>query len=89
MSRELSVALAKLRWSADPDRDLERSIALAAAGFAGGADVVIAPADEECLYLVKVDLNEVAGAGRRTSLINPAQDRRRDMYSVTYLGQSR
>jgi|SRR5215469_2875520 len=47
-----------------------------------------APADQECLYLAKVDLNEVAGAGRRTSMITPAQDRRRDMYSVTYLGRN-
>jgi N-carbamoylputrescine amidase len=46
-----------------------------------------APPDQECVHFAKVDLDQVAEARRRTSLITPAQDRRRDLYSVTYLGR--
>jgi N-carbamoylputrescine amidase len=43
MSRQLTVALAQLCWSADPARNRERSLTLAEEGFAGGADVVLLP----------------------------------------------
>lgn len=43
MSRILTVALCQLRWSADPARNLDRSLALAGEAFAGGADLVILP----------------------------------------------
>jgi N-carbamoylputrescine amidase len=46
-----------------------------------------APPDQECVHFAWVDLGQVAEAGRRTSLITPEQDRRRDLYSVTYLGR--
>lgn len=46
-----------------------------------------APPDTECVALVTVDLDLVAEAGQRTALITPIQDRRRDLYSVTHLGQ--
>ena len=53
-------------------------------------DVLAGPAqpDQECVLFAKVDLDHVADAGQRTSLITPAQDRRRDLYSVTYLGRN-
>lgn len=43
MSRPLTVALCQLRWSGDAARNLDRSVALAAQGFAGGADIVVLP----------------------------------------------
>jgi predicted amidohydrolase len=43
MSRPLTVAICQLRWSPDPARNLERGLALAAEGFAGGANVVVLP----------------------------------------------
>jgi predicted amidohydrolase len=43
MSRELTVALCQMRWSADPARNLDQSLAMVAEGFAGGADVVVLP----------------------------------------------
>ena len=47
-----------------------------------------APADHEGVYLATADLDQVAQAGQRATLITPAQDRRRDLYSVTYLGRN-
>ena len=44
------------------------------------------PADTERVAFARVDLDEVAEAGRRTPLVTPRMDRRRDLYSVTYLG---
>src|SRR5260221_891648 len=43
MSRPLTVALCQLRWSGDPARNLDRGLAMAAEGFAGGADIVVLP----------------------------------------------
>lgn len=43
MSRPLSVAICQLRWSPDPAANLDRGLALAAEGFAGGANVVVLP----------------------------------------------
>jgi N-carbamoylputrescine amidase len=43
MSSKLTVALCQLRWSPDMARNLERGLAMAAEGFAGGADVVVLP----------------------------------------------
>jgi N-carbamoylputrescine amidase len=43
MSRPLTVALCQLRWSSDPARNLDQGLAMAAEGFAGGADVVVLP----------------------------------------------
>jgi N-carbamoylputrescine amidase len=53
-------------------------------------DVVAGPAppDQECVQLVQLDLDQVAEASQRTSLVTPRQDRRRDLYSVTYLGRT-
>jgi predicted amidohydrolase len=44
------------------------------------------PPDTEGVAFAKVDLGQVAEAGRRSPLITPTQDRRRDLYSVTHLG---
>ena len=43
MSRPLTVALCQLRWSRDPARNLDQGLAMAAEGFAGGADIVVLP----------------------------------------------
>src|SRR5260221_4936696 len=43
MSRPLTVALCQLRWSGDPARNLDQGLAMAAEGFAGGADIVVLP----------------------------------------------
>jgi predicted amidohydrolase len=43
MSRPLTVALCQLRWSGDPARNLDQGLAMAAEGFAGGANVVVLP----------------------------------------------
>jgi len=43
MSRPLTVALCQLRWSGDPARNVDRGLAMAAEGFAGGADIVVLP----------------------------------------------
>ena len=43
MSRPLTVALCQLRWSADPARNLDQGLAMAAEGFAGGANIVVLP----------------------------------------------
>jgi N-carbamoylputrescine amidase len=45
------------------------------------------PGDAGQLALARVDLGLVAEAGRRTALVTPGQDRRRDLYSVTHMGQ--
>jgi N-carbamoylputrescine amidase len=47
-----------------------------------------APTDHEGVYFATADLDQVAQAGQRATLITPAQDRRRDLYSVTYLGRN-
>jgi len=43
VSRPLTVALCQLRWSGDPARNLDQGLAMAAEGFAGGADIVVLP----------------------------------------------
>jgi N-carbamoylputrescine amidase len=43
MSRPLTVAIGQLRWTPDPAANLERGLALAAEGFAGGANIVVLP----------------------------------------------
>jgi len=43
MSRPLTVALCQLRWSRDPARNLDQGLAMAAEGFAGGANIVVLP----------------------------------------------
>ena len=43
MSRPLTVALCQLRWSGDPARNVDQGLAMAAEGFAGGADIVVLP----------------------------------------------
>src|SRR5258708_39622720 len=43
MSRPLPVALCQLRWSGDPARNLDQGLAMAAEGFAGGANIVVLP----------------------------------------------
>ncbi len=43
MSRPLTVALCQLRWSGDPARNLDQGLAMAAEGFAGGANIVVLP----------------------------------------------
>src|SRR5258707_941033 len=43
MSRPLTVALGQLRWSGDPARNVDQGLAMAAKGFAGGADIVVLP----------------------------------------------
>jgi N-carbamoylputrescine amidase len=58
-----------------------------AAGPYGDALAGPLPGDAQQLALVRVDLDLVAEAGRRTALVTPGQDRRRDLYSVTHLGQ--
>jgi hypothetical protein len=47
-----------------------------------------APPDQECVSFAKVQMDQVAEAGRRATLITPAQDRRRDLCSVTYRGRN-
>jgi N-carbamoylputrescine amidase len=63
---------------------LGRSVA---AGPYGDALAGPLPGDAQQLALVRIDLDLVAEAGRRTALVTPGQDRRRDLYSVTHLGQ--
>jgi N-carbamoylputrescine amidase len=58
------------------------------AGPYGDALAGPAPPDEECLCFAKVEMDQVAEAGRRTALITPAQDRRRNLYCVTYQGRN-
>jgi predicted amidohydrolase len=57
-----------------------------AAGPYGDALAGPLPADTERVAFAHVDLDEVAEAGRRTPLVTPREDRRRDLYSVTHLG---
>lgn len=57
-----------------------------AAGPYGDALAGPLPADTERVAFAHVDLDEVAEAGRRTPLVTPRKDRRRDLYSVTHLG---
>jgi N-carbamoylputrescine amidase len=57
-----------------------------AAGPYGDALVGPLPADAERVAFAYVDLDKVAEAGRRTPLVTPRKDRRRDLYSVTHLG---
>ena len=57
-----------------------------AAGPYGYALAGPLPADTERVAFAHVDLDEVAEAGRRTPLVTPREDRRRDLYSVTHLG---
>jgi predicted amidohydrolase len=56
------------------------------AGPYGDALAGPVPADAERVAWAHVDLDQVAEAGRRTPLVTPRQDRRRDLYSVTHLG---
>jgi N-carbamoylputrescine amidase len=58
-----------------------------AAGPYGDALAGPLPPDEQQVSFARVDLDLVAEAGRRTALVTPGQDRRRDLYSVTHLGQ--
>jgi predicted amidohydrolase len=44
------------------------------------------PADAERVIFAYIDLDRVAEAGQRSPLVTPRKDRRRDLYSVTYLG---
>ncbi|HEY6278184.1 MAG TPA: nitrilase-related carbon-nitrogen hydrolase [Streptosporangiaceae bacterium] len=44
------------------------------------------PASAEGVVFAQLDLDMVAEAGRRTPLVTPRQDRRRDLYSVTHMG---
>lgn len=44
------------------------------------------PADAEGVAFAHIDLDRVAEAGQRSPLVTPRKDRRRDLYSVTYLG---
>jgi predicted amidohydrolase len=44
------------------------------------------PADAEGVIIAHIDLDRVAEAGRRSPLVTPRKDRRRDLYSVTHLG---
>ena len=62
---------------------LGRSVA---AGPYGDARAGPLPADTERVAFAHVDLDEVAEASRRTPLVTPRKDRRRDLYSVTHLG---
>jgi predicted amidohydrolase len=57
-----------------------------AAGPYGEALAGPVPADAERVVFAHVDLDMVAEAGRRTPLVTPRKDRRRDLYSVTHLG---
>jgi N-carbamoylputrescine amidase len=58
------------------------------AGPYGDALAGPAPPDRECVLLATVDLDQVGEAGQRATLITPRQDRRRDLYSMTYLGRN-
>jgi N-carbamoylputrescine amidase len=62
---------------------LGRSVA---AGPYGDAVAGPLPADTQRVAFAHVDLDEVAEASRRTPLVSPRTDRRRDLYSVTHLG---
>jgi N-carbamoylputrescine amidase len=72
---------------AGPGPGLEFLGCSVAAGPYGDALAGPLPRDAQQVAFIRVDLDLVAEAGRRTALVTPGQDRRRDLYSVTYLGQ--
>jgi len=47
---------------------------------------LLRPADAERVIFAYINLDRVAEAGQRSPLVTPRKDRRRDLYSVTYLG---
>jgi N-carbamoylputrescine amidase len=72
---------------AGPGPGLEFLGCSVAAGPYGDALAGPLPRDAQRVVFARVDLELVAEAARRTPLVTPGHDRRRDLYSVTHLGQ--